>query len=152
MLYLIDRRTTTRTKSALNRERFLRRYKEHIRRAVQSMVAKRSIADMAGRGGEVSIPARDIAEPVPSLAGGNREIVSPGNREFAKGDACAGPGAAGGGAARGPAAATASTSSPSASRARSFSISSKTWSPRAHRSGAEPKLSARLRPKALPAT
>ncbi|MGH8665399.1 MAG: DUF444 family protein, partial [Burkholderiales bacterium] len=35
MLYLIDRRTTARTKSALNRERFLRRYKEHIRGAVQ---------------------------------------------------------------------------------------------------------------------
>jgi len=86
MLYLMDRRTTARTKSALNRERFLRRYKEHIRGAVQRMVAKRSITDMA-KGGDVSIPARDIAEPsFRHGAGGDREIVSPGNREFAKGD------------------------------------------------------------------
>jgi len=102
MLYLIDRRTTTRTKSALNRERFLRRYKEHIRRAVQSMVAKRPIADMAKGGGEVSIPARDISEPsFRHGAGGNREIVSPGNREFAKGDKLRRPeGGEGGGAGR----------------------------------------------------
>ena len=98
MLYLIDRRTTARTKSALNRERFLRRYKEQIRRAVQSMVAKRSIADMANSGGEVSIPARDISEPsFRHGSGGNREIVSPGNREFAKGDKIRRPEGGGGG-------------------------------------------------------
>ena len=32
MNYLIDRRLNGRNKSAVNRERFIRRYKEHIRR------------------------------------------------------------------------------------------------------------------------
>jgi uncharacterized sporulation protein YeaH/YhbH (DUF444 family) len=98
MLYLIDRRQSPRGKSAVNRERFLRRYKEHIRRAVQRMVAKRSITDMVN-GGEVSIPARDINEPAfRHGAGGDREIVAPGNREFAKGDKLRRPdGGAGGG-------------------------------------------------------
>jgi uncharacterized sporulation protein YeaH/YhbH (DUF444 family) len=98
MLYLIDRRVNGRGKSALNRERFLRRYKEHIRRAVQHMVAKRSIKDMVS-GGEVSIPARDIREPTfRHGAGGDREIVAPGNREFAKGDKLRRPEGGAGGA------------------------------------------------------
>src|SRR6185436_1283174 len=97
MLYLIDRRVNARNKSALNRERFLRRYKEHIRGAVQGMVAKRSIKDMAGSG-EVTIPARDIREPsFRHGPGGDREIVSPGNREFAKGDKLRRPEGGGGG-------------------------------------------------------
>jgi len=99
MLFLIDRRVNARGKSALNRERFLRRYKEHIRSAVQRMVAKRSIKDMAS-GADISIPARDIAEPtLRHGAGGDREIVAPGNREFAKGDKLRRPGD--GGAAAG---------------------------------------------------
>ena len=86
VLHLIDRRLNGRNKSALNRERFLRRYKQHIRRAVQRMVGKRSVSDMAG-GGDVTIPARDIAEPTfRHGAGGDREIVVPGNRKFGKGD------------------------------------------------------------------
>ena len=86
MLNLIDRRLNGRNKSALNRERFLRRYKEHIRRAVQNLVGKRSIGDMTG-GGDVTIPARDIAEPTfRHGSGGDREIVVPGNRKFGKGD------------------------------------------------------------------
>jgi len=39
MNYLIDRRLNGRNKSAVNRERFIRRYKEHIKRAVKDMVA-----------------------------------------------------------------------------------------------------------------
>ena len=85
-MHLIDRRLNGRNKSALNRQRFLRRYKEYIRRAVEGMVAKRPISDMAASG-EVAIPARDISEPVFHHGpGGDREIVVPGNRTFSKGD------------------------------------------------------------------
>ena len=97
MINLIDRRLNGRNKSAANRERFLRRYKEQIRRSVQDMVTERSITDME-RGGEVSIPARDIAEPQFHMGpGGDRERVHPGNREFQKGDAIARPESGGGG-------------------------------------------------------
>ena len=86
MLHLIDRRLNGRNKSAVNRERFLRRYKEHIRRAVKDMIAERSIADM-DKGGDVSVPARDMSEPsFRHDRGGDWETVHPGNREFVKGD------------------------------------------------------------------
>ena len=83
---LIDRRLNGRNKSAVNRERFLRRYKDQIRKAVHGMIRDRSIQDM-DQGGEINLPARDISEPTfHHGAGGDREIVHPGNREFAKGD------------------------------------------------------------------
>lgn len=83
---LIDRRLNGRNKSAVNRERFLRRYKEQIRKAVGDMIRERSIEDM-DRGGDINLPARDISEPhFRHGRGGDREIVHPGNREFAKGD------------------------------------------------------------------
>ena len=86
MSVIIDRRPNDRSGSAVNRERFMRRYRAQIRRAVDDMVADRSIRDME-RGGKVGIPTRDITEPVfRHGAGGDREYVHPGNREFQPGD------------------------------------------------------------------
>ena len=62
MSIVIDRRLNDRNKSAVNRARFIRRYKEQIKRAVSDIVARRGITDME-KGGAVSIPARDIKEP-----------------------------------------------------------------------------------------
>ena len=91
-MQLIDRRLNGRNKSAINRERFLRRYKDHIRRAVKGMIAERSIADM-DKGGDVSVPAKDLSEPsFRHDRGGDWETVHPGNREFVKGDKIARPG------------------------------------------------------------
>jgi uncharacterized sporulation protein YeaH/YhbH (DUF444 family) len=97
MNYLIDRRLNGRNKSAVNRERFIRRYKEQIRRAVKGMVAERSITDMA-KGGDVKVPARDISEPGFGYgSGGDWETVHPGNKEFVKGDRIPRPESGGGG-------------------------------------------------------
>lgn len=86
MSIIIDRRLNDRKKSAVNRERFIRRYKAHIKQAVTDMVADRSIKDME-RGGDVKIPVRDIAEPTFRHGeGGNRESVHPGNHKFNPGD------------------------------------------------------------------
>jgi uncharacterized sporulation protein YeaH/YhbH (DUF444 family) len=83
---IIDRRPNDRGGSAVNRERFMRRYRAQIRRAVDDMVTDRSIRDME-RGGKVGIPAGDISEPVfRHGAGGDHEYVHPGNREFQAGD------------------------------------------------------------------
>ena len=102
MSYVIDRRLNSKNKSAVNRQRFLERYKKHIQRAVQDAVDKRSITDME-RGEEVVIPGSDISEPVFSHgAGGERSIVHPGNKEFAAGDRFPRPqGGAGGGGGEG---------------------------------------------------
>jgi len=97
MLHLIDRRLNGGNKSAVNRERFLRRYKEHVRRAVKGMIAERSIADM-DKGGEVNVPAKDMSEPsFRHDRGGDWETVHPGNREFVKGDKIERPNGGGGG-------------------------------------------------------
>ena len=86
MSVVIDRRPNDRSGSAVNRERFMRRYKAQIRRAVTDMVAGRSIRDLE-RGGKVSIPVRDVSEPTfRHGAGGDYEHVLPGNRHFQAGD------------------------------------------------------------------
>ena len=97
MLQLIDRRPNGRGKSAVNRERFLRRYKAQIQDAVKQMVGERRIADME-RGGQVRVPRKDIAEPSFGFGhGGDREFVLPGNREYVAGDRIPRPEGSGGG-------------------------------------------------------
>ncbi len=86
MTHIIDRRLNGKNKSTVNRERFLRRYRHHIKKAVSEAVQKRSITDIE-RGESVSIPSRDIQEPIfHHGSGGNREMVHPGNKDFVTGD------------------------------------------------------------------
>ena len=63
MSYVIDRRLNGKNKSTVNRQRFLRRYRDHIKKAVEEAVSRRSITDME-HGEQISIPGRDIDEPV----------------------------------------------------------------------------------------
>jgi uncharacterized sporulation protein YeaH/YhbH (DUF444 family) len=73
-------------KSAVNRERFLRRYKTQIKDAVGRAIKGRSITDVEN-GEKVSIPVKDVSEPHFGHAhGGVWETVNPGNKEYAKGD------------------------------------------------------------------
>ena len=53
MSYIIDRRLNSRNKNAVNRQRFMRRYKSHIQKAVQEAIKQRSITDME-RGEDVA--------------------------------------------------------------------------------------------------
>ncbi|MCX2778366.1 YeaH/YhbH family protein [Microbulbifer thermotolerans] len=86
MSYIIDRRLNGKKKSTVNRQRFLRRYKAHIKKAVGEAMNSRSITDME-KGERISIPTRDIREPVFSHGSGGRvERVLPGNKEFVAGD------------------------------------------------------------------
>ena len=86
MSYLIDRRVQSKNKSAINRERFLRRYKGQIKEAVTRAVKGRSITDIEN-GEKVSIPVKDINEPTFGHGrGGVWEGVHPGNQEYLKGD------------------------------------------------------------------
>ena len=86
MTHIVYRRLNGKNKSAVNRERFLRRYRHHIKKAVSDAVHRRSITDIE-RGENVSIPSRDTDEPVFHHGqGGHREMVHPGNRDFVAGD------------------------------------------------------------------
>ena len=46
MAHFIDRRLNGKNKSAVNRLRFIRRYKKQIKQAVSDAVSKRSIQDV----------------------------------------------------------------------------------------------------------
>ncbi|KQV54195.1 MULTISPECIES: YeaH/YhbH family protein [unclassified Duganella] len=100
MTYLIDRRLQGKNKSAVNRERFLRRYKGQIKDAVGRAIKGRSITDIEN-GEKVSIPVKDVNEPSFGHAhGGVWEVVNPGNEEYQKGDLINRP-KGGGGSGRG---------------------------------------------------
>ncbi len=86
MAYLIDRRIAGRHKSAVNRERFMRRFRSQIKEAVERAIRRRSIREIDS-GEEVSIPRRDLSEPnFRQGHGGVWESVHPGNEEFRRGD------------------------------------------------------------------
>jgi uncharacterized sporulation protein YeaH/YhbH (DUF444 family) len=101
---IIDRRLSGKNKSIGNRERFLRRYKGQIREAVKRAVDGRGIRDIE-RGEDISIPKKDIHEPVFGHGqGGVREMVHPGNQDHLRGDRIERPKGGGGrGSGSGPA-------------------------------------------------
>ena len=86
MSIIIDRRLNGKNKSTVNRQRFLDRYKKHIKKAVSEAVNKRSITDVQS-GSEVTIPTKDLSEPsFRHGEGGHYKQVHPGNKEFTAGD------------------------------------------------------------------
>lgn len=86
-MHIIDRRLNPGGKSFANRQRFLRRARAQVRKAVREASSTRSIKD-AGKGGEVSIPSGGVHEPHlhRSRQGGNRDYVLPGNKKYVEGD------------------------------------------------------------------
>ncbi|MEH6583302.1 MAG: YeaH/YhbH family protein [Halioglobus sp.] len=98
MTFFIDRRENPKNKSAVNRQRFLRRYRKQIQKAVKKKLGERSITDTS-QGERVGIPAGDTDEPFfHNGRGGRHTHVLPGNREFVPGDKLQRPkGGAGGG-------------------------------------------------------
>lgn len=107
MAQFIDRRLNGKNKSAVNRQRFLRRYKEQIKESVADAVNRRSITNTE-TGEDVAIPHKDIKEPIFHQGkGGLRERVHPGNDQFITGDKIERPkgGQGGGGSGEGDASA-----------------------------------------------
>ncbi len=83
---IIDRRLNGKHKSAVNRQRFLRRYHAHIKQAVADSLSKRGIMDLE-HGEEISIPRKDISEPIfRHDRGGRQTRIFPGNKEYTRGD------------------------------------------------------------------
>ncbi|GAB3091937.1 YeaH/YhbH family protein [Aestuariicella hydrocarbonica] len=86
MSYIIDRRLNSKNKSTVNRQRFLKRYRKHIQKAVSDAVGQRSITDI-DKGEQISIPGKDITEPIFHHGqGGKNTNVLPGNKDFIAGD------------------------------------------------------------------
>jgi len=86
MIRIVDRRYDSKKKSTVNRGRFVRRFKDQIRKAVGEAVSRRSVSDI-DRGEKIGIPAKDISEPqFQQGKGGRWRMVQPGNDRFDSGD------------------------------------------------------------------
>lgn len=86
-MHVIDRRRNPKSKSLGNRQRFVRRVKSHIQKAVSDSIRRRRVADLEG-GQEVTIDSKDLREPSFGYDGqvGNRDYVLPGNHDYMPGD------------------------------------------------------------------
>ncbi len=86
MGFLIDRRQQGKHKSAVNRQRFLKRHKAQIRRSLEDRLRQRSITD-TDKGESVNISSKDTNEPSFHHGPGGRQVrIFPGNHEFTAGD------------------------------------------------------------------
>ena len=85
---IIDRRLNGKNRSLPNRERFIRRYKTQLKKAVSDVAGESSISDVSSDGKvKVRIPTREVSEPTFIFGqGGSTEHVVPGNRDFIPGD------------------------------------------------------------------
>jgi hypothetical protein len=95
----IDRRLNPKDRSLGNRQRFLRRIHDQVKRAIRDQVKSDRIADVDAAHG-VPMPRRGADEPSfrPSIKSGDRNYVLPGNEEFLPGDRLPKPdGGSGGG-------------------------------------------------------
>ncbi|WP_011579603.1 MULTISPECIES: YeaH/YhbH family protein [Chelativorans] len=93
----IDRRLNPKDKSLGNRQRFLKRAREELKRTIKEQVRAGKITDVDAEH-RVPMPARGTSEPTfrPDRSSGERGYILPGNKEFAPGDRLPKPGASGG--------------------------------------------------------
>ena len=85
-MHIVDRRLNPGSKSLENRQRFLRRAKALVQRAVKHSSQSRDIRDVM-EGGVVSIPLDGLGEPSLHRGGGGLgNQVLPGNKKFVEGD------------------------------------------------------------------
>ena len=84
-MHIVDRRLNPKQKSLENRQRFLRRAKAAIQRAVKESSKSRGIRDVL-EGGEVSIPIDGTTEPRFRRGASRPDLVLPGNKKFVEGD------------------------------------------------------------------
>lgn len=86
MTNFIDRRLNSKNKSTVNRQRFLRRYKNQIKKSVADAINQRGVTDIES-GENIIIPRKDLSEPIFHQGeGGIKDKVHPGNDQFITGD------------------------------------------------------------------
>jgi uncharacterized sporulation protein YeaH/YhbH (DUF444 family) len=86
MSQFIDKRHTNRHKSAVNRRRFLQRFKSQIRKSVTDAIVNRNINDFQ-HGEKIRISNKDTTEPAFNLGRSAQSYsVLPGNKSLSRGD------------------------------------------------------------------
>ncbi len=102
MSNIVDRRKNAKGKSINNRQKFLKRVEDQIKKAIPDIINQESIKDSTGEG-KVKVPIRGIKEPNfrHDPHSGKKQIVRPGNKQFNEGDKVAKPEGSGSGAGQG---------------------------------------------------
>ena len=102
MPHFIDRRLNPKDRSLGNRQRFLKRVHDELKRSIRDQVKTDRIADVDAAHG-VPVPRRGADEPTfrNSPASGQRDYVLPGNETFSPGDRLGKPDGGGGAGGRG---------------------------------------------------
>lgn len=97
MPIFIDRRLNPKDKSLGNRQRFLRRAREELKRSLRDQIRSGKIADVDAEHA-VPMPERGTSEPSfnDARSSGRRQHILPGNKRFAQGDLVPKPGQGGG--------------------------------------------------------
>lgn len=84
---IIDRRRISRDRSTENRSRFLKRYKEAIKRQLPDILNNQSLNKSASGGGKVKVNKKTVREPFFHYdEGGSNDYVLPGNEHYTEGD------------------------------------------------------------------
>ncbi|MCC3861541.1 YeaH/YhbH family protein [Pseudemcibacter aquimaris] len=99
MMHIIDRRLNPKGKSISNRQRFLKRAKKQIKKAVNDAITNRKISNTEGEE-NIRIPADGLHEPrfIGDQEKGIRDRIFPGNKDFMPGDKISRPPSGGKGA------------------------------------------------------
>ena len=85
---IVDRRNNSKGKSSDNRQRFLKRISDQIKKAMPDIIRNNNIKDLTSGSKKVNIPVKGIDEPQFTYdpKSGNKKRVLPGNKEYVEGD------------------------------------------------------------------
>ncbi len=85
---IVDRRKNPSGKSSSNRQRFLKRIEDQIKRALPDIVKNTSVKDLTSSKDKVKVPVKGIDEPqfTYDRESGDKKWVHPGNKEYIQGD------------------------------------------------------------------
>jgi uncharacterized protein len=102
MSHIIDRRKNDKGKSTGNRQKFLKRVENQIKKAIPDIISQESITDSKS-GGNVKVPVKGLEEPSfrHDSVSGKKYTVKPGNDKFNEGDRIPRPTEGGKGSGRG---------------------------------------------------
>lgn len=86
-LNVIDRRPNSRDKNLNNRQRFIQRTREQVKRAVADALKGGNVKETYDNG-KIKVPVKGTKEPIfgHDYKSGNRQHVVPGNKDFIEGD------------------------------------------------------------------
>ena len=85
---IVDRRKNPSGKSSGNRQRFLKRIEDQIKKALPDLVKNGSVKDLASSKDKVKVPVKGIDEPqfTYDRDSGDKKRVHPGNKQYTEGD------------------------------------------------------------------